>query len=641
MKTITIEEIKDYTKYGLRCGLELHQQLDTHKLFCKCKSRLIKDDRKPDKIIKRELRAVSSESGEMDLTAKAESSKKKTFIYQFYNECNCLVETDSQPPFPINQEALETSVIISNLTHSTLVDKSYVMRKQVIDGSNVSGFQRTTMISTDGYLDFDFGRVRIDKILLEEDAARAIERKENEVIYNLDRLGVPLIELVAWHDIYTPEDVKKVALYLGQMFRSTGLTKRGLGTIRQDINISITDGSRIELKGTQELDLIPEIVKREVVRQLNLLQVKKELEKRNILEVVLEKKDLSDLFKSCDSKIISQAFKSSKKVYAFSLKGFKDIIGFEVQPNRRVGTELAGILKKHTSLKGIFHSDELPNYGITEDYKDQVYDTLGLDKTKDAYLLSVCSFEEIDLVKELLEKRLNQLLVGVPKETRMVNIEGNSEYQRPLSTSSRMYPETDLLPITFSKEFLENAKKKIPLSIKERLDLYVNKFKISNQLAEKMKLDNFAPLFENLVSFTKINPTTLCVFLLEDLVKANRDNKLDLDNLEKSKIIEFFKSKDIEKVPKQKLIDAFIYFVDKDVSLKQVINDLNLDSSDIDVDKIITDVFNDNLEFIKKQGLRASGLLMGRVMAKTKGLVDGKVVSEKISSKLKDFVNSL
>ena len=156
-----------------------------------------------------------------------------------------------------------------------------------------------------------------------------------------------------------------------------------------------------------------------------------------------------------------------------------------------------------------------------------------------------------------------------------------------------------------------------------------------------MKLDNFAPLFENLVSFTKINPTTLCVFLLEDLVKANRDNKLDLDNLEKSKIIEFFKSKDIEKVPKQKLIDAFIYFVDKDVSLKQVINDLNLDSSDIDVDKIITDVFNDNLEFIKKQGLRASGLLMGRVMAKTKGLVDGKVVSEKISSKLKDFVNSL
>ncbi|MDD3178376.1 MAG: Glu-tRNA(Gln) amidotransferase subunit GatE [Candidatus ainarchaeum sp.] len=638
MKTITVQDIKDYKEYGLRCGLEIHQQLDTHKLFCKCKSKLIKEDRKPDKIIKRELRAVSSESGEMDLTAKAESSKKKTFIYQFYNECNCLVETDSQPPFPINKEALETSVIISNLTHSNLVDKSYVMRKQVVDGSNVSGFQRTTMISTDGYLDFDFGRVRIDKILLEEDAARAIERKENEVIYNLDRLGVPLIELVAWHDIYTPEDVKKVALYLGQMFRSTGLTKRGLGTIRQDINISITNGSRIELKGTQELDLIPEIVKREVIRQLNLLEVKKELENRNISKVFLEKKDISDLFKTCDSKIISQAFKNSKKVYAFSLKGFKGIIGFEVQPNRRVGTELAGILKKHTSLKGIFHSDELPNYGITEDYKKQVYNNLNLDENKDAYLLSVCDSKEIDLVKELLENRLNQLLKGIPKETRMVNIEGNSEYQRPLSTSSRMYPETDLLPITFSKEFLEKAKSKIPLSIKERLDLYVNKFKISTQLAEKMKLDNFAPLFENLVKSTKINPTTLCVFLLEDLVKASRDNKLDLDNLDKSKIIEFFKSEDIEKVPKQRLIDAFIYFENKDVSLKQVINDLGLDSSDIDLDKIVDDVFNDNLEFIKKQGLRASGLLMGRVMSKTKGLVDGKTVSEKISSKLKDFV---
>jgi len=639
MKTITSDNL-DYKQLGLACGLELHQQLNTHKLFCKCDSKLVKDNRKPDKIIKRKLRAVSSEAGELDITARLEQQKDKTFVYYAYDSCNCLVETDSQPPFPINQDALKIAVVVSKLTNSKLVDGSYVMRKQVVDGSNVSGFQRTTMISTDGYLDFDFGKVRIDKILLEEDAARPIERKEHEVIYSLDRLGTPLIELVAWHDIHTPEDVKKVALFLGQLFRSTGKTKRGLGSIRQDINISISKGSRVEIKGAQELDLIPEIVKREVVRQLNLLQVKEELQKRDIKNIRLVEKEVTNILKDNESKIISTAFNQGKKAYAFKLDNFKGILGFELQPDRRVGTELASILKATTTIKGIFHSDELPAYGITEQNVLNVQELLEV-KDNDAFFIVLSDSKDIEIVKELLEGRLNQLMVGVPEETRMATITGNTEYQRPLSGSARMYPETDLSKITFSEEFLKDVEKEIPLTIKQREDLYLNTFKLNNQLTEKMKLNNFAPIFEKIVQNYKINATTLAVFLLEDLTKAHRDNKIDLDDVSDEKLINFYSS-DLSKIPKSKFLDLFIYYINKNVLVDQAIKDLKLDQiEDINLEKIVKDVILENKQKVLELKERSKGLLMGRVMAKTNNLVDGKEVSKQVSLELESFLKTV
>ncbi|MFA5746041.1 MAG: Glu-tRNA(Gln) amidotransferase subunit GatE, partial [archaeon] len=471
MKLQDIENI-DYKKTGLCCGLEIHQQLDTNKLFCKCKSKLIKDGTKPDRIIKRKLRAVYSETGEFDETALMEQKKAKTNIYYFYNSCNCLVDADCQPPIRTSPDALKIAVIISSLTNSHLVDKSIVMRKQVIDGSNVSGFQRTMMISTDGHLDFDFGKIRIDKILLEEDAARAIERKETEVIYSLDRLGIPLIEMVVWHDMHTPEDTKKVALFIGQLFRTTGKVKRGLGSIRQDINISIAGGSRVEVKGCQDLDMIPEIIRREILRQINLLEIKDELKKRKIIEIKLKEKDLTSIFKQTESKAIKTALDQKKEIFGFSVSSFSGILGTEIQPNRRVGTELASILKAKTTLKGLFHCDELPNYGITEAEVVKIKQELKV-ADKDSYIIVMCDKKEIQCVREILEERLNQLIIAIPKETRLVNVEGNTEYQRPLSIGgTRMYPETDLLPIVFTEELLKEAKQEMPLSLDERKVLY-------------------------------------------------------------------------------------------------------------------------------------------------------------------------
>lgn len=645
MIIMKLEDLKncDYKKLGLACGLEIHQQLDTGKLFCNCKSLLIKDDTKPDRIIKRKLRAVYSETGEFDATALQEQKKAKTFVYYFYNSCNCLVEADCQPPIRTNPDALKIAIIVSNLTNSRLVDKSIVMRKQVIDGSNVSGFQRTTMISTDGYLDFDFGKVRIDKILLEEDAARAIERKDTEVIYSLDRLGIPLIEMVVWHDMHTPEDTKKVALFLGQLFRTTGKVKRGLGSIRQDINISIAGGSRTEIKGCQDLEMIPEIIKREIVRQLNLLELKEELQRRKIDQIKLSETDLTSLFQKTQSKAIKSSLEQNKNIFGFALPGFSGLLGKEVQPNRRVGTELASILKAKTTLKGLFHADELPNYGITSEDIKNINSALKTT-AKDSFILVMCDKKEIEQVRDVLEERINLFSKEIPKETRLVNTEGNTEYQRPLAVGgARMYPETDLLPIVFTKDILDKAKKEMPLSVEQRYKLYTETFKLSNQLAEKMVLDNYAVTFEKILKNNQtLNPTQVAVFLLEDLINLSRDGKVNLENITSDGLFEFFSYKDFNKIPKSKILDIYLEYINSNNTVEQAIANLGIfkDLEKIDPEKILSEIIEENKEKVIAQKERAKGLLMGRFMAKTKGLLDGKEASELIDKKLTFFLKN-
>ncbi|MFH0905933.1 MAG: Glu-tRNA(Gln) amidotransferase subunit GatE, partial [archaeon] len=567
-------------------------------------------------------------------------AKDKIFNYNFYNSCNCLVEADCQPPFSINKEALVIVGVISKLTNSSFVDRSYIMRKQVIDGSNVSGFQRTTMISTDGYLNLENNKkINVNKILLEEDAARNLDKEAVSKSYILDRLGTPLIELVTDPDITSPTEAKETALNIGQLFRLTGKVKRGLGSIRQDINVSIANGARVEIKGTQQLDLIPEIVKREVIRQLNLLEVKEELKKRQIKKFNLEEKDITEIFKTSDSKIIKEAITCSKQIYIFKLEKLKGILGFQVQPNRRVGSELSSILKVRTSLKGLFHLDELPNYGITNNDLETIKNKLNL-KEEDSFIMIACKRAEINLVKEILESRLNQLLIGIPKETRVVDIEGNTQYQRPLSTESRMYPETDLFYIEYNKNYLLEISKSIPLSLEKRYELYTTKFNLSKQLAEKMKLDNYAPFFEKKVSEKKINPTTLAVFLLEDLTKIIREKLIREEDITLSKLEEFFSS-DFENISKQKLVEAFIYFINNNCSAIDALAILNLNSNNnLDIDKIIDETFNENKEKILELKNRSIGLLMGRVMDKTKGQIDGKIISKTLNIKLEEFLKN-
>lgn len=274
------QETVNYSKLGFKSGLEIHQQLDTRKLFCNCPSILRVDE--PDYLIKRKLHLVAGESGEVDEAAKHESGFGKEFIYQGYST-NCLVEADEEPPHKINEEALKIAIHISLLLNATIIPITQIMRKTVIDGSNTAGFQRTVMIARDGYVETSFGRVGITGIYLEEDSARPVLKEGNKITYRLDRLGIPLVEISTAPDIKNAEQAKETALKIGEILRSCKV-KRGIGTIRQDINLSIKGSSRVELKGFQDPKIMTKTIENEVLRQFsNIGEEDNRSEVRNVL----------------------------------------------------------------------------------------------------------------------------------------------------------------------------------------------------------------------------------------------------------------------------------------------------------------------------------------------------------------------
>src|SRR5512137_250337 len=297
----------DYKAIGLTAGIEIHQQLNTkEKLFCHCPT-LLRDSSEHSGEFFRYLRVTESEMGEIDRAAQEEMKRERKFQYYTY-DTTCLVENDEEPPAPLNDEALSVCLTIAKMFSMKPVPQVHTMRKLVIDGSNTSGFQRTALIAFNGALP-DGGE--IETICLEEEAAQRVK----DEVFSLDRLGIPLVEITTSPCMHTPEEVQKVAEYIGMVLRSTGKVKRGLGTIRQDVNISIAAGARVEIKGVQELDLIAEVVRREVQRQQNLLAIRDELRKRGAGVGAAAGTDVTALFKDTKSAVLKKA----KKIRAIVL----------------------------------------------------------------------------------------------------------------------------------------------------------------------------------------------------------------------------------------------------------------------------------------------------------------------------------
>lgn len=268
-----VETKIDYTKLGLKAGLEIHQQLDSgSKLFCRCSAFLRSD--KPDFSVKRKLHKVAGESGEVDIAVEYEAGLKKEFVYQGHRDTTCLVELDESPPQLLDEKALEEAIKIALLLNCEIYHTSQIMRKMVIDGSNTSGFQRSVLIGHGGFIECSFGRIGIDSVALEEDSCRPVESSESSVIWNLDRLGIPLVEIGTAPDLRTAEQVKECALKLGEILRACKV-KRGIGTIRQDLNISIKGHDRVEVKGFQEPKMMIITVDKEIERQLEDIKIGK------------------------------------------------------------------------------------------------------------------------------------------------------------------------------------------------------------------------------------------------------------------------------------------------------------------------------------------------------------------------------
>ncbi len=442
----------DLASMGLKCGLEIHQQLDTNKLFCECSSE--QPTGHPSKTIMRRLRASAGESGEVDVASQSEMEKGKYFLYQTYPKCTCLVELDEEPIHEINDEALRLTVSVAKLFDCAIVDEMQVMRKTVVDGSNTSGFQRTALVGIGGKLNVGGKPIHIQTVCVEEEAAKIVERTAQYDVYDLSRLGIPLIEIATGPDITTVEQVRQVAEHIGMILRSTGKVKRGIGTIRQDLNVSIAGGARIEIKGAQDLRTLGLLTENEARRQYHLLTLKDDLKARNIRKPRPNPIDLSHVFMHTESKVLKKAFEDGGTVLGMRLAGMAGLLGMELAPNYRFGTECSGYAKIEAGVSGIFHSDELPSssespavYGI--EYSNVQSARRQLDiKRGDAFFLVAAQPERARKAIEAVCKRIRLAFEGVPGEVRKANEDGTTSFLRPMPGAARMYPETDSMLIS-------------------------------------------------------------------------------------------------------------------------------------------------------------------------------------------------
>jgi glutamyl-tRNA(Gln) amidotransferase subunit E len=634
----------DHSSIGLRVGIEIHQQLATkEKLFCSCPAELASDET-PKREVRRFLKVAKSEVGEVDPAAQYEIMKGRNIIYEVPENHACLVELDEEPPHDLNREAVLITLAIAKALNSTPVDEIEVMRKIVVDGSNTTGFQRTAIVAVGGYLVDDDGLIRIQTICLEEDAARKVDEGRGYVKYNLDRLGIPLIEIATGPDIRSPEQAMRVAFKLGLLLRLSGKVKRGIGTIRQDLNISIKGGVKTEVKGVGRLELIPKVVEYEVSRQLRLLEIRDELIKRGVKESDLPylMVDATDVFLSSKSRLVSSSLSKGLRIYAAPLKGFGGLLKIELMPGRRFGTELSDYAKAWGGVGGIIHSDELPSYGISEEEREAVFRLLSLDRERDAYVLVISDAESAERALKAVVDRARHALIGIPKETRAANPDGTTRYMRPQPGAMRMYPETDIRPIPVTQELLEEAERLKPPTPEDLLTRLVREHKLAKTLAEQLIRDPLIHTYLNLVEELgdKVQPHVIATTLMIHL-KGLKSEGLDVSLIDEQTLKTV-----LEKVGENILSKDAVPEILREYSLKKgevSLEELIKKYTGIGVgelEKLIDEVIETLRETLLTKKEKAFNIVMGEVMKKVRGRIDGKVVAETVRKKLKEALGT-
>ncbi len=602
-----------YDSIGFRCGLEIHQRLKTErKLFCSC---LNIESSKPLGIkIHRVQRAVAGETGKLDRSTSFESNKNRTFIYNTFQDNVCLVDIDEEPPHELNREALMISLVITASLNPSSPSDIEPMRKEVVDGSDPSAFQRTMLVGYNGSLGIGNRTIRIPTIFLEEESC-GIESSDNSTaVYNVDRLGVPLVEIDTDPEIKNPLEAKEVASKIGMILRLTHKVQRGIGSIRQDVNISIREGERVEIKGMQDLDAMDTIIDREVERQLALVEIKKLLVGKR--GKVHAPQDLTDIFENTQISVIKS---SAGKVYGIRLENFAGVIGMEINPNRRLGSEISDYAKM-AGVRGIIHSDEdLNKYGFSELELQGVKGKLAV-ADKDAFIIVSAKDEEVARKAiNLAKHRAEHAMIGIPPETRAADSKNMiTRFMRPLPGGSRMYPETDAKPVAVGKELLELAHTDI-VDI-ERSAKELEKLIGNRQLASQMLKSYKFQTFNSIIASVKVEPLTVAAILLEKMKELKRQGIL-VDGISDATLIYIFgkyAKKDITKI-----------------GIEEIIKNVPLNSKD--VDRIIVEKKVERLgaSELRKLVARYRNLekkeIVGKVMAEHKLNVDAEELMEVIA----------
>jgi len=628
----------DYGKTGLKVGLEVHQQLDTaQKLFCGCKPDLFKEE--PEITFLRRQRPTQSELGQIDPAAYFEFQKGVQILYEANRATSCLVEMDEGPPHNLNPEAIEIVLTAALMVNAVPVDEIHVMRKTVIDGSNTTGFQRTCVIALNAKIEVEGKKVPIQHVALEEDAARKMgDTNSNKIIrYRIDRLGIPLIEVTTAPVLYTPQETEKTASAIGRILRATGKVKRGLGTIRQDLNISIPNGALIEIKGVQELELLSKVVEYEVQRQLNLLKIKDELQRRGANENMFSNEfvEVTNIFEKTQCKVIKKAFEEDKKVLAIKLPLFAGLLKTELAPGIRLGTEMADRTRFWGRVGGIFHTDELPAYGIRAEEVNELREFMKADE-HDAVVFVADTLENATDAIRAVAERAREALKGVPEETRAPSPDGTTRYMRPRPGAARMYPETDVPPLQVTEDYLKQLRNRLPELTEQKMERLMASFGLNQKLAKQILDSEYEHLFETIVKETKVSATVIAAVLTETFKGLKREG-VEIENVIDQQIRELFRLIDRGQTVKEAVPEIVSWLAKHEgASVKEALESLGLGMlSETELENLIDDLIEENKSLVEKSGEDAFGGLMGLIMKKVRGRASPEWVTSLLKRKLK------
>jgi len=615
----------------MKAGLEVHQQLATGKLFCECPSEL------SDEVggsFRRRLRAAGGENREVDPATAFQAARGLAYRYEI-GPMNCLVEMDEEPPHPLNEAALDAALTLAEFVHARPVDEIEVMRKIVVDGSNTTGFQRTALVATDGYLDVGNRRVSISTICLEEDAARKVREADGEVVYRLDRLGIPLIEVATGPDLTSGAEAREVAQEIGALLRATRRVRRGIGTIREDVNVSVEGGHRIEIKGVQELGRIQDYVDEEVARQKLLLEVREGLLRRKAHVPDRPAVDVSEVFRGFASGPFADVDRKGAHVLAFPLPGFATWLQSPPGTEERLGRELADQARA-LGLRGLLHSDELPAFGMDASHVERVRGQLEL-ASDDAFVLLVDrSRERGEAALRQVARRAEAALRGIPGETRDPLPDGRTRYSRPLPGRDRMYPETDIPPIPLTPERLARIERELPERPEEVRARLTREHGLGPEVVRQIVYSDEEPLFEELARRGHGAPLVVRL-LFQDLPavlsQLPPDRAFDPST---ETLHALLSTVEAGRIAKEGIPAVLTALAGGAPDLDAAIERAGLASFTAeDLARVVERVVATNVVLVRERGDESFQPLMGDVMREVRGRRDGKEVADSLRAAIR------
>jgi glutamyl-tRNA(Gln) amidotransferase subunit E len=606
----------------VKAGLEVHQQLATGKLFCDCPSELSETVHRS---FTRRLRSTSGENRAVDPAAAFEASRHLLFRYEVASS-SCLVDMDEEPPHPLNPAALDVALTLALLLDARPVDEIVVMRKIVVDGSNTAGFQRTALVALDGHLELHGKKYSIATICLEEDAARKVRESSGEVTYRLDRLGIPLVEIATGPEIESGTEAREVAEEIGALVRATRQSRRGIGTIREDVNVSTEGGRRIEIKGVQELRKIQEYVDREVGRQNVLLGVRDELRRRRVAAPANDFVDVTSGLTAIATGPLGTATRNGGVVLALRLPGFAGLLRAPAGSDERLGREFADQARS-VGLRGLLHSDELPAFGVEAGDVERLRVSLGLG-ANDAFVLVADTVpDRARFALRRVAARAAEAIDGIPGETRDPLPDGRSRYSRPLPGRERMYPETDIPPIPVTADHLARLASRLPerpSALRERL---AKETGLTGEVVLQLVSGGQSDLFEELVH-RQHSPTLVARLLIQDVPAVPHPEGATGRDYPLALLDELLRGAEAGEFAKEGIPAVLLELSKGAPTVALAVQRAGLSGfTAAQLEQLVDRVLTQNETLLRERGDEAFSPLMGDVMREVRGRRDGQEVA--------------